>query len=380
MLRKKIKKLLLLGGTLVVVSTSAFAKDESSSIFQFILPAYVETKCFKAESDNHLLVLDEKYVNESGNTYAPLSCKGKICWSWEVHPQNPWNYKIFDSTIPVSIKNSEKLTKSIVSTIKETSSLRKNVNNVISAAVNTVQADFSIQKERGTAKEKSSSQAKTKEEGIDINVTQQFHRFLAIALHGYLKPDYHFFCISSAVDLVLKAVERDRTQDLIQAYILFKTVKPEDIDFDSSSSILNRTKFLYSVFPLFEEEDYYRKRASWAQALLFSHLLEWEEFSSVKQKVDAEIKRAYADYVALKKYSIEELEKKNKDLARAAFYAWFMSKNEKDPVKKRDFYIHISITYPEMKNGSEDFIQKIDMVWEFYKQKQPEVLKEKPKI
>lgn len=300
------------------------SQQEKYILNKLLLPNFVYAPCHRFTPDRSLLifVLDERFYNSVGSNIAPTSCKGgSVCWSWKIlQPyESLWDIQIYSSELPLKITNLKKLSESIVTTIKENQTLRKSSNSLVSAAQEFLNSSFGAGKERGISKERSMTQSESRERSTELNVTPQFHAFLSQALMGPFRASYPF-CIASAVDFFFKAYYSDRTDDLIHAFIIFKTVRPWDIDFSSSNDMLNRAKFLYSLIENLSN-DKHAAQSAWAQAVLFSELLtNWKEFEEVKQFVDSEIQKIYPKYQALTSKTTAEIASTDKNLAVAKYF------------------------------------------------------------
>lgn len=326
------KKLTLTIVTLLIpilIPILAFAGVKELKTIELILPNFVNTHCHQWNPVDAVINLDETFVNRHGSELAPTSCKGQVCWSWKVLRNEPlWQHQIFDSSLPLQIKNTEKLTKTVAQTIKETTSTRKSAGSLISAAQEFINSNFGTGKDKAISKEKSMTESKTQEQAVEQNITPLFHQFLSKGIQGPFNAIYPF-CISSAVDLFFKAYETDRVNDLVQAFVIYRSIKPEDVDFSEQNTLLNRAKFLFSLFGTDTLIDRSKKDAAWSQAVLFAKLLEWNEFkdAGITQKVDDEIRKAYANYQILKTSTTKDIIQKDKALAAIKYEV------DKDTVK-----------------------------------------------
>lgn len=323
------RKITLLLFTIVLFSSSVFAEQpqlqQKYTLERLILPNFVYSPCHKFPPDRSLLIffIDERFYNSTGSNIAPTSCKGgSACWSWKIiQPyESLWDIQIFSSELPLKINNLSKLSESIASTIKETQSLRKSSNSLVSAAQEFVNSSFGAGKEKAVTKERSMTQSESRERATELNITPQFHTFLSKAVMGPFVATYPF-CVASAVDLFYKAYYSDRSDDLVQAFVIYKNVKPEDIDFSNQSIFLNRAKFLHSLLKqVTDDNDKPRQDAAWAQAVLFAKLLEWKEFEEVRKFVDEQIQKAYQNYQAMSSKTAAELAKTDKNLAVVKYH------------------------------------------------------------
>ncbi len=288
---------------------------------RLILPNFVYGGCYRFKPAPTVVIwLDERFVNTQGSELAPTSCKGgDLCWSWKIiDPQRDdffADQEIFSSTLPLRITNTEKLSKSVAQTIKQSQSLRKSAGDMIKAAQEFIDANFGTGKERGMTKEKAITQSKTLEQAIELNVTPLFHLFLSKALQGNQYTIYPL-CHAAAVDLFMKMYKTDRVSDLVHAFVIYKTIKPEDIDFSSGNDQLNKAKFLYSLIGVHSKA---QADFAWAQAVLFSELLNWEELKDVKQYVESEIQKVYQKYNLMANKTTSELVPVDKTLAAAKY-------------------------------------------------------------
>ncbi len=324
--------------------------QQKYTLTRLLLPNFVYPNChlFKP-ADTVIFYLDERFYNSVGSNVAPTSCKGgSVCWSWKVlHGEDPFNIQIYSSELPLKITNLKKLSESISSTIKESQSLRKSSNSLVSAAQEFLNSSFGVGKERGISKERSMTQSESRERGTELNVTPQFHVFLARGLMGPFWASYPF-CIASAVDLFFKAYYSDRSDDLIHAFTIYKSIKPEDIDFSSSNDMLNRAKFLYTLVEQ-AANNQLEKDAAWAQAVLFSELLtNWKEFEEVKHFVDSEIQKVYPKYQTLTSKTTAEIAQQDKNLAAIKYNTDKNLKVDDKQIKQkqneiRDEYLKASI-------------------------------------
>ncbi|MCS7106337.1 MAG: hypothetical protein NZ942_03405 [Candidatus Aenigmarchaeota archaeon] len=351
---------------ILLMPVFAFAEQQTQkySLNKLFLPNFVYAPCFSVKPDPNTLiwVLDERFFNIVGSTLAPTSCKGgKVCWSWKVltPKESLWDMQIFSSELPLKISDTQKLSESVSQTIKKSISLRKSLSNVTKDAQDFIKNNF--ESSDTMTKEKSISKSKTTEKTTELNIIPQFHLFLSKALMGHRQGSYPF-CISSAVDLFFKAYYSDRVNDLVEAFTIYKTVKPEDIDFSNQNDMLNRAKFLYTIAQADLGTSFLdrqqRNDAAWAQAVLFAKLLDWKEFQEVRQFVDSEIQKAHSKYDKLIKSTTVEIAKTDKNLAAAKYYTdteilKLKEIDEKTLKEKqneiRDNYMIDSIVTPEQK-------------------------------
>jgi hypothetical protein len=251
----------------------------------------VDTRCQNFKPSTPLLKLDETYYNKVGYGVGATSCKGEVCWSWS-KGKDAFDLKLYSSNLPLRVSNVEKLSKSITQTIKNSKALKKDASSITNLALEFLQNSFGMTKGRDVAKERTITESKTQESAVEINTTTLFHRFLATALQGAFLAKPHF-CLASAVDLFYKAYNENRVNDLIEAFIFFQTLKPEDMVLTKEKEFLNRAKLLYLMTEKEKTLNHTKKRFAWASALLFAKLLEWEEFQEVKRLVDDYIDKIY---------------------------------------------------------------------------------------
>jgi len=255
---------------------------------QLFLQNFVDTRCQNFKPSRAILKLDETYYNKNGYRSGATSCKGDVCWSWS-KGKNAFDWKLYSSTLPLRLSNVEKLSKNITQTIKNSKALKKDASSITNLALEFLQNSFGMSKGRDIAKERAITESKSQESAVEINTTTLFHRFLAMALQGPLPANPHF-CLASAVDLFYKALNENKVYDLVEAFIFFQTVKPEDVGLTKLTKerdFLSRAKVLYLIM---EKEgavnNKEKQQFGWASALLFAKLLEWEEFKEVKKLVD----------------------------------------------------------------------------------------------
>lgn len=291
--------------------------NNTIGINYLLLPNFVETHCHDFKALKPGLELDEKYyVKEGILGVGAIACKGEICWSWS-YGKNLFEWQLYSSNLPLRISNTEKLSKNIAQTIKSSNSLRKSASDLVNAAQEFLQSSFSGGKEQGTTKERTITESKVQEQSVVTDITVLFHRFLAIALQNIL-PARFPLCLSSSVDLFYKAYNTNRVNDLVEAFILFQTMRPEDLKFTNEKNVLNRAKFFYLISkPPKEVEQISKesKKFAWASALLFAKLLDWEEFQEIKNIVDDYIDKVYEKYQLVKTRTTKELLELDKELA-----------------------------------------------------------------
>jgi hypothetical protein len=285
--------------------------NETIPINYLHLANFIETHCQRFRALKPVLELDERFYNKQGWGSGATSCKGEICWSWN-EGKTYWDWQLYTSNLPVRIANVERISKSISQTIKNSQALRKSSNDVISAVQEFLQASFGTGKEQSSVKERAITESKSQEQAVETNITALFHRFLTMSLQLVLPADYPF-CFASATDLFFKAYSSNinRVNDMIEAFVIFQTVKPQDLRFNNEKTFLNRAKFLYLIMLPFKD----REQFAWASAVLFAKLLEWDEFQDIKQVVNNYIDKVYKKYQLLKSHSTQELLKLDKELA-----------------------------------------------------------------
>jgi hypothetical protein len=251
---------------------------------QLILQNFVDTRCQTFKPSKPILKLDETYYNKMGYRVGATSCKGEVCWSWS-KKEDAFDWKLYSSNLPLRVNNVEKLSKSITQTIKNSKSLKKDASSVVNLALEFLQNSFGMTKGRDIAKERAITETRTQESAVEINTTTLFHRFLAMGLQGAFTAKPHF-CMASAVDLFYKAFNENRVNDLVEAFIFFQTISPEDVVLTEGKDLLNRAKLLYLMAEKEGTLDYTKRQFAWASALLFAKMLEWKEFKEVKKLVD----------------------------------------------------------------------------------------------
>jgi len=327
---------------------------------ELVLPNFVYDHCHLTEPLYKVIELDEGFVNEIGSELAPTSCKGKVCWSWKILKDGDsiFAWQIFDSTLPLKISNVEKISKSISQIIKQTKSLRENNSNLINASRKFLKSSFSTSEEKRTTKERSLTESKSQEQASELNITPMFHKYLGMALQGSYVTAY-YFCISSAADLFLKAYENDRVNDLVEAFAIFKTIKPEDIEFSKSKTMLNRAKFLFSISGEYATE----KKFAWAQATLFAKLLEWPEFAQVKTTVDEYIDKVYNTYTMMKTKTTKEIAAQDKLLAGVKLATdKYITENNLQPDAIEDKYAFAAVNYYRYNYHKETLKKVVEMI------------------
>jgi len=341
-----------------------------------LLQNFVETHCQQFRALKPALELDERYVNMKAWGTGANSCKGEICWSWNDR-KTYFDWDLYSSHLPLQITNVEKLSKSITQTIKSSRSLRKDASSVVNSAQEFLQASTGGAKARDIVKERSMSETKSQESSVQTNITILFHRFLGMALQNVFPAEY-YFCLSSAVDLFYKAFNTNRVNDLVEAFIFFQTVSPEDVKFTNGKDYLNRAKFLYLIARK-EADTKEKQQFAWASALLFAKLLEWEEFQEVGKLVDDYIDKVYKEYQLLKTHTTKELLKIDKALALLKFTVDKDLQMQNRTQEAEDWYAHIAMfkyfdtkrrqnaeqqLYPELQKQLNEAFQKNDPILE----------------
>jgi len=346
---------------LLTLSTMAEQPQQQQiPLNELVLPNFVYDHCHLTEPLYKVIELDEGFVNEIGSELAPTSCKGKVCWSWKILKDGDsiFAWQIFDSTLPLKISNVEKISKSISQIIKQTKSLRENNSNLINASRKFLKSSFSTSEEKRTTKERSLTESKSQEQASELNITPMFHKYLGMALQGSYVTAY-YFCISSAADLFLKAYENDRVNDLVEAFAIFKTIKPEDIEFSKSKTMLNRAKFLFSISGEYATE----KKFAWAQATLFAKLLEWPEFAQVKTTVDEYIDKVYNTYTMMKTKTTKEIAAQDKLLAGVKLATdKYITENNLQPYAIEDKYAFAAVNYYRYNYHKETLKKVVEMI------------------
>jgi hypothetical protein len=262
---------------------------------QLILQNFIDTRCQTFKPSKPILKLDETYYNKVGYAVGATSCKGEVCWSWSKE-KNAFDWKLYSSNLPLRISNVEKLSKSITQTIKNSKSLKKDASSITNLALEFLQNSFGMAKGRDVAKERAITESKSQESSVEINTTTLFHRFLAMALQGPFTAKPHF-CLASAVDLFYKTFNENKVNDLVEAFIFFQTIQPEDVKINGKD-VLSRAKFLYLNLMEVNKKKTINHREgqfAWASALLFAKLLDWGEFQEVKKLVDDYLDKAYKE-------------------------------------------------------------------------------------
>jgi hypothetical protein len=340
-------------------------QQQQIPIDKLVMPNFVYDHCHLITPSLKVIELNESFINEIGSEVAPKSCKGQVCWSWQTWKAGAdfFTWQLYDSTLPLKISNIEKISKSISQTIKQTESLRKSSSNLIDATQEFLKSSFSTGKEKGITRERTITGQKSQEQASELNITPMFHKYLAMALQGPYPAAYPL-CISSAVDLFYKAYDSDRVNDLVEVFVIYKTVKPEDIEFSQQKTMLNRAKFLFSLYgDLIKGEN--EKKYAWAQATLFAKLLEWPEFAQVKTTVDEYIDKVYNTYTMMKTKTTKELAEKDKLLAAIKLLTdKYNTKNNPNPESSavEDEYVNAAVYYYGQKSPkeTENLIQELD--------------------
>jgi len=305
-----------------------------------ILQNFVETRCQQFRAWKPVFELDERHFHHEVWGAGVKSCKGEICWSWN-RGQGFFDWKFYSSNLPLQITNVEKILKSITQTVKNSRSLKKDASEVVNTVQEFLQASTGGGKGRDIVKEKSISDSKDQERSVQTNITILFHRFLAMGLQNVFPAQYNF-CLSSAVDLFYKAFYTNRVNDLVEAFIFFQTVSPEDVKFTDGKDFLNRAKFLYLI-TRGDVDTKEKQQFAWASALLFAKLLEWEEFQEVRKLVDDYIDKIYKEYQLLKTHTTKELLKIDKELALLKYAVDNILQKENKTQEAEDWYGSIAM-------------------------------------
>jgi len=350
-----------------------------------ILQNFVETRCQQFRALKPVFELDERHFHHEVWGAGAKSCKGEICWSWN-RGQGFFDWKFYSSNLPLQITNVERLSKSITQTVKSSHSLKKDASSVVNSAQEFLQASVGGGKARDTVKERSISETKSQESSVQTNITILFHRFLGMALQNVFPAPYNF-CLASATDLFYKAFNTNRVNDLVEAFIFFQTVSPEDVRFTDGKDFLNRAKFLYLI-TRGGADSKEKQQFAWASALLFAKLLEWEEFQEVRKLVDDYIDKAYKEYQLLKTHTTKELLGINKELALLKFAVDKNLQNANKTQEAEDWYGHIATLkyfdqkrrqeieqglFPELQKQLDEALKKNDPILE------AKLIKDEPK-
>jgi len=286
--------------------------NNTIAINYLLLPNFVDTHCQNFKTLKAVIELNESFYNKVGFGVGAVSCKGEICWSWE-RGKGPFDWKLYSSNLPVRISNIEKISKNITQTVKNSYSLRRDASSIVNAAQDFLQASFGAVKEHNISKERAITESKSQESSVETNITALFHRFLSMGLQNALQANYPF-CFAAATDLFYKAYNENRVNDLIEVFTFFQTIQPTDLRFSNEKSFLNRAKLLYLIAEG-EAQSSEQKQFAWSSALLFSKLLEWNEFQDVRKIVDDYIDKVYEKYQLLKSHTTKELLELDKELA-----------------------------------------------------------------
>jgi hypothetical protein len=345
-------------------ATSNETSNKTIPINYLTLPNFLETHCQRFRASKPVLELDERYYNREAWGSGATSCKGEICWSWN-HGKTVFDWQLYTSTLPVRIANVEKISKSISQTIKNSQSLRKNTSDVLSAVQEFLQAPLGTGKDQNITKERTITESKSQEPAVETNITALFHRFLSMALQAVFPADYPF-CFASATDLFFKAYSSNinRVNDMIEAFVIFQTVKPQDLRFSNEKTLLNRAKLLYFVeSPKYKEQEPF----AWASSVLFAKLLEWDEFQDVRKIVDDYIDKAFEKYQQVKAHTTKELLSLDRELA---MFKYAVDKQLKkgnktqDSAEVEDNYAYIATVRFFTQRGKEEAIKEIQPAFE----------------
>ena len=358
------KKLCIILTFLLLLPLSIMAEQHQQiPLYRLVMPNFIEDHCHFIAAPWKVIELNERFVNREGSEVAPQSCKGQVCWSWQTSKAGAglFTWQLYDSTLPVKISNIKRISKSISRTIKETESLRKSSSNLVDTAQEFLESSFTLVRERGITRERTRTEQRSEEQAIETSITPMFHKYLGMAIQGPYEATYPF-CLSSAVDLFFKAYDTDRVNDLVESFVIFKTVKPEDIGFSQQKTMLNRAKFLFSVYgDLTGKENL--KRYAWAQATLFARLLEWPEFANVKTVVDGYIDRVYGTYTILKTQTTKDIAEKDKLLAAMKLLQdKDLSRNspQVSSTAAEDGYLEVAVDYHSLEREKEpEVVEKL---------------------
>jgi hypothetical protein len=335
--------------------------NETIPINKLLLVNFVNTHCHDFRPKWTVLDLDERFYNKVGYGSGAVSCKGEICWSWGIG-KNIFDWQLYSSNLPLRISNTEKITKSISQTVKNSQSLRKSSNDIISAVQEFLQASFGTGKEQSSVKERTITESKSQEQAIETNITTLFHRFLSMGLQSTYTAIYPF-CFSAAADLFYKAYNTNRVNDLVEAFVIFQTVKPKDLKLSNEKTFLNRAKLLYLIMAPNKEKEQF----AWASATIFAKLLEWDEFQDVKKIVDNYIDKVYEKYQLLKTHTTRQLIELDKELAIWKYFADKLLEKEnktQDIPEIEDRYAYIAIAKFFPTEEKEAIIKELQTVLE----------------
>jgi hypothetical protein len=255
-----------------------------------------------------ILKLSSAFVNTQGSTVAPTSCVGQVCYSWQT-PQagaTAFNYTLYSSSLPIQINDSQKLSKNLQLTIQQSDSIKKDSANAVNAALEFLSTSFNTSKQLNNSQSSSISQQKSLEQNISTNTSALFHKYLATALQGDRQAKYPY-CLSSAVNLFYNFYNNYESDKLVESYVIFRTIKPDELDFTNKHDTLNYAKFFYILQPTSQN--------AWAQATLFAELITQPEFADVKQQTDYYIDKVYKTYEQLQTQTTADILKTNKKLA-----------------------------------------------------------------
>ena len=323
---------------------------------------YVETNCHEIHPPNSVIILDERFVTVKGSDYSPESCKGGICWTWKAR-SDPFEWVIFSSNLPIRLFNTERVSQNLTIAVRQTESLRKSSSSTLNTMQSFLHSAFSGGTERGIGRERSMTLGRTQDQALETEVTPLFHTFLAKGIQGPITADYPF-CISSAADLVLKARNFDRLDSLVGAFVIYRTIRPEDIELSPESSVITRAKYLFLHYPLYPliVYDPVLRDFMWAQSVLFATLLDWPEFSEVKAKVEEEMKKAYERYSTLLKLPTIEIQDEKLAMRKYAVDKELYQRKAQEN-EYRDRYAHIVAYEPldesELKELKESYEQAL---------------------
>jgi len=254
-----------------------------------------------------VLKLSSAFINSQGSTVAPTSCVGQVCYSWQTLQAGAtaFNYTLYSSSLPIQINDSQKLSKNLQLTIQQSNSIKKDSANAVNAALEFLSTSFSTSKQLNNSQSSSISQQKSLEQNISTNTSALFHKYLATALQGDRQTKYPY-CLASAVNLFYNFYNNYESDKLVESYVIFRTIKPDELDFTNKHDTLNYAKFFYILQP---------SQNAWAQATLFAELITQPEFAKVKEQADYYIDKVYKTYEQLKTQTTADILKDNKKLA-----------------------------------------------------------------
>lgn len=287
------------------IKTDDNKHGEKKPIDYLFLSNYVRTGCHITRAiDGTILFLRGNYGFEIRNFTLP-KCYNSfgVGWIWDdrdiKRTKNIWDIKVYSSSLTLRVKDEQGLSRSISTSISESQTSSESISYSTSLAKSLINRDSS------TSEGSSISQSQKKSFGVDEDSTARIHAFLAKALIGSFANVKVDMCIASAADLSYMTYNTERSDSIIRAYVLYKSVKPEKVEFTNKSSLLNYAKLFYTILEVatnFREESNKsiaksKKDAAWAQAILFAEFVKhWEEFADVKKTVDLVLQDVYSIY------------------------------------------------------------------------------------